>query len=84
MGKNYCVHVYRHRRSGEKERLRGMMDKRNITESGIQYSGSGQTIAVTDGHEASRVSEGYSRGQRVIWYSGHKTMGHQASWRSTS
>lgn len=59
MGKNYCVHVYLHRRSIEKERLRDMIEIRGSVESGIWDSGRGQTIAVTDGHETSRVSRGY-------------------------
>lgn len=82
--KNYGVHVYLHRRSGEKGRLSGMMEKRGIVESGIQDFGRGQTIAVTDGHEASKMSGYYSGGQHIIWYSGHKPIGHQASRRSTS
>ena len=67
-----------------KERLMGKMGKKGIVESGIQDSGRLQTVAVRDGREAPRVSRGYSGGQRVIWYSGHKPTGHQASWRSTS
>lgn len=79
MGKNYCVHLYLRRRFGEKERLRGMTKKRGIAESGTWDSGRGQTVAVTDGHEGSSMSGGYSGTQRVIWCSGLKSIGYQDS-----
>lgn len=43
-----------------------MIEIRGSVESGIQDSGTGQTIAVTDGHEASRVTRGYSGRQYII------------------
>lgn len=58
------------------------MKKRDIEERGVQDSGRLQSVEMRDGHEAPRGSKSYSGGQRVIYYSGHKSVERQASWRS--
>lgn len=69
--------MYLHRSFGERETS-------GIVESGIQDSGRLQTVAVRDCHKTSGVSRDYPGQQKVTWYTGCKSIGHQASWRSTS